>query len=50
MPLVDFLQKIELKITPLICYQICIWGFCFVCCYRPDTDQWFCDKQIVILS
>ena len=52
MPVADFLDDVAaLTIKTITCVQICIWGFCFVCCttHIPGTPVW-CGKEIVIKS
>jgi hypothetical protein len=51
-PVADFLSDAAaLTIKTITCVQICIWGFCFVCCttHIPGSPI-FCGKEIVIKS
>lgn len=52
MPVADFMgQAAALTIRSIWCIEICIWGFCFVCCttYIPDLPI-FCGRTVIIHS
>jgi hypothetical protein len=50
-PVADFLSDaVALTIRTITCVQICIWGFCFVCCttHIPGVPIWCGDKVIIV--
>ena len=37
-----------ITIKTITCFQICIFGHCFVCCTTPDGSQLMCGARVVV--
>lgn len=45
MPVETFFTNAALSIKTLVCYQICLFGWCISCCTRTDiANDWHCGR------
>jgi len=49
-PVEPFMARLRQQITidTITCVQICIFGFCFVCCTTINPDKVFCGRRVII--
>ena len=49
-PVADFVSAAQgITVSTIICIQVCVLGFCFVCCQMAHfPGQWVCGKQVVV--
>lgn len=48
MPVETFFANVALSIKSLVCYQICLFGYCLTCCTRTDISaDWYCGRLTI---
>ena len=47
-PVERFFANVALSVKGLVCYQVCLFGYCITCCTRTDiVSDWYCGRLTI---